>query len=259
MADSAKPIHHAADQGYSLAADTYAQGRPDYPPQITAWLTGTLGIDAHTTVVDLGAGTGKFTRYLQQTGARVIAIEPVASMRDQLSAYAPGATILEGSAEALPLADESVDVLVCAQAFHWFATSQALDEIHRVLRPGGRLGLVWNKRDTQQMWVKQLDNIVNAYEGDAPRFHSGKWRDVFPHAGFGPLQASRFAHGHTGTLDTVVINRSLSTSFIAALPPAQKEQVRNDILALIEKTPALKNQQQVTFPYETLAYCAVKR
>jgi len=258
MPDSAKPVHHAADQGYSQSAGTYAQGRPDYPPQIASWLTDTLGIDTHATVVDLGAGTGKFTRYLQQTGARVIAIEPVASMRAELATHAAGATILDGTAQALPLEDESIDVLVCAQAFHWFATPKALDEIHRVLRPGGRLGLVWNKRDTRQTWVRQLDDIVNAYEGDAPRFHSGKWLEVFPHAGFGPLQESHFAHGHTGTLDNVVVNRSLSTSFIAALPPAQKAQVRAEVLALIERTPALKNQEQVTFPYETLAYCAVR-
>lgn len=259
MTDPAKRVHRAAHQGYSQSANTYAQGRPDYPPQIAGWLADTLRVDAHTTVVDLGAGTGKFTRYLQQTDARVIAVEPVASMRAELAAHTSGATILDGTAQALALEDESIDVLVCAQAFHWFATTGALDEIHRVLRPGGRLGLVWNKRDTRHAWVSHLDAIVNAYEGDAPRFHSGKWLEVFPHPGFGPLQESHFAHGHTGTLENVVVNRSLSTSFIAALPAAQKERVRADILALIERTPALKNQERVTFPYETLAYCAVRR
>lgn len=259
MPDAAKPIHHSADRGYTQAADTYVQGRPDYPPQIVSWLTGTLNMGAGTTVIDLGAGTGKFTRYLQQTGARVTAVEPVASMRAEFATHIPGVTVLDGTAQALPLDNESVDIVVCAQAFHWFATTAALDEIHRVLRPGGRLGLIWNKRDTRQDWVRKLDDIVNSYESDTPRFHTGKWLEVFPHPGFSPLQEVRFPHGHTGTPDNVIVNRSLSTSFIAALPEEQKAQVRSQVLAVIEQTPELKNQSQVTFPYETLAYWTVRR
>lgn len=255
MPDNKKQVHHAADQGYTRSADTYVHGRPDYPAAIVPWLTNTLGVDESASVVDLGAGTGKFTRYLLQTGARVIAVEPVASMRAELAAYAPGATLMEGTAVSLALEDESVDAVVCAQSFHWFSVPDALDEIHRVLRPGGRLGLVWNKRDTRHEWVRQLDDIVNVYEADTPRFHTGQWRKVFPHPGFGPLQETRFSHGHTGTIDDVIINRSLSTSFIAALPATQQAQVRARILALIDRTPTLKNHDQVTFPYETLAYC----
>lgn len=255
MPDFEKPVHSAADQGYTRSADTYVRGRPDYPAGIVPWLTNVLGLAESATVVDLGAGTGKFTRYLLQTGARVIAVEPVAAMRSELAAYAPGATILEGTAVSLAVADESVDAVVCAQAFHWFAVPEALDEIHRVLRPGGRLGLIWNRRDTGHEWVRQLDDIVNVYEGDTPRFHTGQWRNVFPHPGFGSLQETRFSHGHTGTIGDVIINRSLSTSFIAALPEEQRAQVRSRILTLIDRTPTLKNHGQVTFPYETLAYC----
>jgi len=255
MPDVEKPVHPAAAQGYTLSADTYVRGRPDYPAEIISWLTDTLGISEAARVVDLGAGTGKFTRYLLQTGARVIAVEPVASMRAELAVYAPGATMMEGTAKSMALEDESVDAVVCAQAFHWFAVPEALDEIHRVLRPGGRLGLVWNRRDTGYEWVRQLDDIVNVYEGNTPRFHTGQWRNVFPHPGFGPLQETRFSHGHTGTIDDVIINRSLSTSFIAALPATQQAQVKARILALIDRTPTLKNHGQVTFPYETLAYC----
>lgn len=259
MPDTAKPIHHSADRGYAQSADTYVQGRPDYPSQILPWLTGTLNMGADTRVIDLGAGTGKFTRYLQQTGASVTAVEPVASMRAELSTHVPGVTVLAGTAQALPLDNESVDIVVCAQAFHWFATTAALNEIHRVLRPGGRLGLIWNKRDTRQEWVRKLDEIVNAYESDTPRFHTGKWLEVFPRAGFSPLQEVRFSHGHTGTPENVIVNRSLSTSFIAALPEEQQSSVRRQVLALIEQTPELKNQPHVTFPYETLAYWTVRQ
>ena len=80
---------------------------------------------------------------------------------------------LEGTATAIPLADQSVDAVVCAQAFHWFAAAEALREIHRVLRPGGTLGLVWNMRDARVPWVARLDAIVNRHEGDTPRYYTG--------------------------------------------------------------------------------------
>lgn len=259
MPDTVKPIHQSADQGYTKSADTYVQGRPDYPPQIMTWLTTTLDMRAGSRVTDLGAGTGKFTRYLQRTGADITAVEPVASMREQLSSQVQGITVVAGTAENMPLQDASVDIVVCAQAFHWFATEAALDEIHRVLRPGGRLALVWNKRDTQSAWVRELDAIVNAYEADTPRFHTGQWRQAFPHRGFSSLQEQRFPHGHTGTPENVIINRTLSTSFIAALPENEKRKVRNQVLSVIENSPELKNQSQVTFPYETLAYWTVRQ
>jgi ubiquinone/menaquinone biosynthesis C-methylase UbiE len=120
--------------GYKTAADTYIKGRPDYPPQVSQWLTQTLGLDSHKTVIDLGAGTGKFTGRLVATDAQVIA-EPVAQMLEKLSAAWPQVLAVSGTATDLPLPDASVDAVVCAQAFHWFATPEALSEIARVLKP----------------------------------------------------------------------------------------------------------------------------
>jgi len=142
-------VHHSAAAGYKTAADTYIKGRPDYPPQVSQWLTQTLGLDSHKTVIDLGAGTGKFTGRLVATDAQVIAVEPVAQMLEKLSAAWPQVLAVSGTATDLPLPDASVDAVVCAQAFHWFATTEALNEIARVLKPGGKLGLIWNLRDTQ--------------------------------------------------------------------------------------------------------------
>lgn len=166
--DSTSAIHHSAADGYTKGADTYVRGRPDYPPEIAGWLRDTLGLHAGATVLDLGAGTGKFTPRLLATGASVIAVEPVAAMLDKLAAAHPDVRPLVGTADAIPLPDASVDAVVCAQAFHWFATAEALDEIHRVLKPGGRLGLVWNMRDARVPWVAGMDRIVNEFEGDAP-------------------------------------------------------------------------------------------
>src|ERR1700760_4082943 len=115
-------VHRAAVQGYTANADSYVRG-----------LTGTLGLNPGASVVDLGAGTGKFTPRLVQTGARVIAVEPVDTMRAKLASALPGVEALAGTAQSIPLADASVDAVVCAQSFHWFANRDALDEIHRVL------------------------------------------------------------------------------------------------------------------------------
>ncbi|POA47011.1 SAM-dependent methyltransferase [Pseudomonas sp. MPR-ANC1] len=250
-------LHHSA-AGYKTAADTYVKGRPDYPPQVSDWLATTLNLDGHKTVIDLGAGTGKFTGRLAATGAQVIAVEPVAQMLEKLSEAWPQVLAVSGTATDLPLPDASVDAVVCAQAFHWFASAEALTEIARVLKPGGKLGLIWNLRDPQASWVPKLDAIVNALEGDTPRYYTGAWRTAFPHPAFGPLQLQQFHHGHTGSPEDVIFNRVRSTSFIAALPQAQRAKVDEQIRDLIASEPALRGRDVVTVPYETAAFVAVK-
>lgn len=251
-------IHHAAAEGYTATADRYVRGRPGYPPEIADWLRGQLGLQAGKTVLDLGAGTGKFTPLLVQTGARVIAVEPVAQMLGKLSAALPQVEALAGTATAIPLADASADAVVCAQAFHWFANTEALAEIHRVLKPGGKFGLVWNMRDARVDWVAQLDQIVNRFEGDTPRYYTGAWRKVLPFKGFGPLHEQHYSHGHTGAPEDVILNRVRSTSFIAALPAHEKLEIDEQINALIAAKPELSGKEVVTMPYETAAFYAVK-
>ncbi|MEW6641309.1 MAG: methyltransferase domain-containing protein [Pseudomonadota bacterium] len=251
-------IHHAAKEGFAARADHYVRGRPDYPAAIAPWLTGRLGLRAGTTVLDLGAGTGKFTAYLANTGARVVAIEPVAEMRSRLTQTLPDVDARAGTAEAIPLPDASVDVVTCAQAFHWFATPAALDEIRRVLKPSGRLGLIWNVRDESVPWIAALTRIINPYEGDAPRYASGAWRRVFPHVGFGPLHEDVFRHGHTGSPEDVIINRVRSTSFIAALPADEEAKVVAQLRALIAAEPSLAGKDEVTVPYSTSAFSTEK-
>lgn len=248
-------IHHAAAQGFSSQADTYARGRPDYPAELGDWLRDSLGLAPGKTVVDLGAGTGKFTRLLLPTGATVIAVEPVDAMRDQLSGRFPAVRAVQGSAESMSLPDASVDAVVCAQAFHWFANAAAMREIGRVLKPGGRLGLVWNVRDESVGWVARLTEIMTPYEGDAPRFYKGDWKKVFPAEGFGPLGLTRFPYTHTGAPEQVIVDRVMSVSFIASLPQPEQDAVRARLHALIDADPALQGRDAVSFPYSTEAYC----
>src|SRR5690349_714085 len=122
-------LHPMAAEGYSRGTDSYVHGRPEFPLAALDWLRDDLGLHAASTVVDLGAGTGKFTRLLMKTGARVVAIEPVAAMRNRLAADLPEVTALPGQAQHMPLPDTSADAVICAQAFHWFASAASLAEI----------------------------------------------------------------------------------------------------------------------------------
>jgi SAM-dependent methyltransferase len=251
-------IHRAAADGYAAHADLYVRGRPDYPEGIVPWLRDSLGLRAGQVALDLGAGSGKFIGYLVRTGASVVAVEPVPQMREKLVRAWPDVVAHAGTAEAIPLADGSADAVVCAQAFHWFAHAAALTEIHRVLKSGGRLGLVWNLRDASVPWVKQLDAIVARYEDNAPRYLKGTWRQAFPFPGFGPMQSAHFRFDHTGSPDDVIVNRVRSTSFIAALPAEAETKVVAEVRALIAATPELRGRDVVTVPYVTDAYSMVR-
>ncbi|MFQ6345875.1 class I SAM-dependent methyltransferase [Pseudomonas sp. R11F] len=247
-------VHASAQQGFSTQAATYVQGRPDYPRQLIGWLGEALGVEPQSTVIDLGAGTGKFTRLLSTLTPALIAVEPIAAMAAQLTRSLPDVRLVEGTAESIPLGDATADAVVCAQAFHWFATQAALAQIHRVVKPGGRLGLVWNVRDESVDWVAAISAIITPYEGDTPRFHTGRWREAFTGKYFSAPELTCFPYKHVGSPQEVIMDRFLSVSFIAALPDAEKAKVSAQLQALIDTHPALQGRDSVAFPYQTQAY-----
>lgn len=258
MSDDATSIHRSAALGFAAKADAYARGRPDYPEAVIGWLRERLGLGEGRSVIDLGAGTGKFTTCLLDTGAHVIAVEPVKEMRAKIVQTLPKVATYDGSAASIPLPDDSVDAVTCAQAFHWFATREALGEIRRVLKRGGKLGLIWNVRDESVDWIEALTAIMTPYEGDTPRYASGAWRRVFPADGFSSLREEHFPHRHVGSPDETIVDRVCSTSFIAALPPDEAATVVARLRALIDATPALAGKDIVSVPYTTAAYWAEK-
>lgn len=253
-----RDIHTAAFLGFSSGAESYASGRPEYPAPIRDWLGSDLGIGPGIRVLDLGAGTGKFTAVLLDAGASVAAVEPVPAMLERLRQAYPGCEAKQGTAQAIPFSAETFDAAVCAQSFHWFATEPSLAEVWRVLKPGGRLVLIWNVRDESVTWVAALTRIIDLFAADAPRYRTGLWRTLFPAKGWGPLKEVCFPHAHTGPPEQVIVDRVLSTSFIAALPPASKAEVRARVEGLIQKTPELQGRAQVSFPYKTVAFCCRK-
>ena len=165
-----------AAAGFSSAADVYERARPSYPADAVAWLVEVAQLAPGRVVVDVGAGTGKLTRLLVPTGARVIAVEPVAEMRAKLTETTPGVELLDGVAEALPLEDASVDALTVAQAFHWFDYDAALPELHRVLRPDGPLVLIWNSRDLDDPLQAGIEELLQPLRGAVSAQQEGAWR-----------------------------------------------------------------------------------
>ena len=231
-------VHPVAAAGFHSGAAAYERGRPSYPAAAVDLIVEELRIGPGARVVDLGAGTGKWTRLLVERGARVIAVEPVAGMRDELVAAVPEAEVLEAPAEAVPLPDASVDAVSAAQAFHWFDAPVALAECARLLRAGGGLGLVWNARDDSVPWVAQLDAIMKGPRGGVPAYDEHiDWHAVVAADGrFSPVEHR--AVGSAQNMDqAMLLDRVSSTSYIAALPDDRRAEVLESVRQLVAGFP----------------------
>jgi SAM-dependent methyltransferase len=242
-------VHPRAAVGFGRGADAYERARPDYPAEAIVWLQDRLELGPGRTVVDLAAGTSKLTRLLVPTGARVVAVEPVEPMRAILARAVAGAEVVDGTAEAMPLPDGSADAVTVAQAFHWFSTEDALSEIHRVLRPGGRLALVWNRRDLNAPVQAAMHDIITRHRGDVPTHRSGRWKSAFETTAlFGPLEEHLVPH-HQDLDRHALVDRVMSTSVMAALPDAERSLAVADI-----EQVAAQHAEPIRIDYTTQLY-----
>ncbi|HEV3495602.1 MAG TPA: methyltransferase domain-containing protein [Actinomycetes bacterium] len=232
--------------GFDTSAAAYERARPSYPPEAVRDLVDRLGIGPGRTVLDLAAGTGKLTRLLVPSGARVMAVEPSAPMRDQLEAAVPGVEVLPGTAEELPFGDSTFDGVVVAQAFHWFDGPRALAEIHRVLKPHGGLALAWNVRDRTVEWTQKLAELTEPYRSGGPKYRDGKWEEAFAATTlFTPLEKQEYPFEHDVDAETMV-ERMASISWIAVLPDAERLPLLDRIRALLADMP-----ERFPVPYHT--------
>jgi ubiquinone/menaquinone biosynthesis C-methylase UbiE len=219
-----------------------------------AFLVDTLGIGAGSRVLDLAAGTGKLTRQLVPLGAELVAVEPVDGMRRKLAESLPQVRTLPGTAEAIPVSDGSVDAVFCAQAFHWFDGDRALGEIHRVLRPGGGLGLVWNVRDEAVEWERRLAELLSRYDADAPRKKWDRWKEAFERTTlFTQLEAREFEHRQEGDVE-MMLARVASISFIASLPEEERASFLSEVRELVEP-----HESPLVMHYRTEVYWCRRR
>ena len=232
MIGADRSIHPVAATGFR-ATDAYEKGRPDYPPVAVAALCRATGVRMGADVVELGPGTGKLTRLLVAEGARVVTVEPVADMRQKLTEAVPGVRVVDGTAEATTLPSASADAVVAAQAFHWFRGDEALAEMHRVLRPGGRVGLMWAIRDERVPWVRALYDLIEPYEAAVPRYRRGGWRAVFERTElFTPLDEAHYAFDQEMDADRLAL-RLASMSFLAVLPDDERHRLQEEARALV--------------------------
>jgi SAM-dependent methyltransferase len=238
--------HPTAALGFGSAAGPYERGRPSYPDGAVAHLAAELGLGPGVRVIDLAAGTGKLTRLRVEGGADVIAVEPVAAMRQALERTVPGVEALDGVAEAIPLPDGFADAVTVAQAFHWFDAEAALAEIHRVLRPGGGLGLIWNVMGADSDWLAAVRALVHGLRGSAPAYGPSPWREAFRASPrFTPFRERTF--GFVQELDEDgLADRIASTSYVAALPDGERIELIRQVRALVRDVP-----RPIRVPYRT--------
>jgi SAM-dependent methyltransferase len=204
-------------RSFGSRASDYAEHRPDYPADAVRWALG----GASGPVLDLAAGTGKLTAGLLALGRAVTAVEPDDAMRAELSRRFPQVAALSGTAEAIPLASGAVDAVVVGQAFHWFDHAAALDEIGRVLRPGGTVGLLWNGEDESVEWVAGLLAIAETRVSSS----AAEMFEVPPHPLFLSSEVAVFPHRHRRTIESLAA--TLGTHSRLIVSPAQE---RADVL-----------------------------
>ena len=263
MSDAGGPahgerVHRLAAVGFDRAAAVYERSRPSYPAEAVALVVRAAGIGPGRRVVDLAAGTGKFTRLLVPTGAELVAVEPVAGMRAQLDAAVPGIEVLDGTAENLPLPDESVDAVVCAQAWHWFDGAAALAEVRRVLRPGGALAVVFNIRDESIAWVRRLTEITEFYTTKRPHHRDSRAAfaaTVAADGGYGEVAVASFRHAQILDEDGLV-ERMASQSNIATMDDDERDRILDAVRQLVRTDPDLAGRPSFPLPYDTeVAIC----
>ncbi|WP_405167268.1 class I SAM-dependent methyltransferase [Nocardia sp. NBC_01499] len=231
---SQRDLHARRATSFGANAMDYAEHRPDYPLAAIKWALEFVPAVPAPVVLDLGAGTGKLTEGLLAAGATVIAVEPDDGMRVELMRRLPGVRVYEGTAEAIPLADGSVDAIVAGQAFHWFDQQRAFPEFARVLQKDGVFAALWNTDDPDVDWVAELGRIARS-EASAPAPEPAAAK-LPEHPLFEPFETARFPHSHRRTAAS--LTATIGThSHTLVISPEQRTEVLRRITDYLHSRP----------------------
>ena len=244
-----------ATQRFSDRVEAYVKFRPDYPSELVQTLLQKTMLDAGTVVADIGSGTGIFTRLLLDQKLKVFAVEPNANMRhaaEALFSGDPHFTSVDAPAEHTGIADNSVDLITAAQAFHWFNNVTTKAEFRRILKPDGKLALIWNKRKVSQPFQHAYDAVLRAYvpeygevnhmnlsEANIAEFFTG-----------GQMEILRFDNSQQLTFSGL-LGRLKSSSYCPTESSPQYPSLVAELAALFEQF-ALNNM--IDFQYDTQLY-----
>ena len=231
-------------RAFASVADDYERGRPEYPDALLDLLR------PEGDVLDLAAGTGKLTRLLRRSQARVVAVEPLAELRERIDAD----VVLDGTAEATPLPDAAVDLVTVGDAWHWFDAARAAEEVARVTRSGGRVALSWQTPDEQQVpaWTHALGPLLEPLRGDHPGFRGEQGRGALAtHPAFGPFAQHSVPFTWTPTHAQYVAYIG-STSFIAGLEPDARRDVLRSVAAAVPR-------ERLAVPFTTRVWLTERR
>ena len=234
---------------FGSQAAAYERGRPSYPPEAIDWLLSPAVGTPVSDVLDLGAGTGKLTTRLVERGLNVVAVDPITEMLDVLRTALPGTPALLGTAEQIPLPDNSLDAVLVAQAWHWFDTERAVAEIARVLRPGGRLGVVWNTRDERLGWVREFGRIV----GSERERESATVELPAPFTDVATHQVEWTSY----LTPQALIDYVASRSYCITSPTEVRTRTLDEVRTLLATHPALANSEGIALPYITVCLRAM--
>ena len=231
---------------FGKAAEDYERGRPGYPAEALDWIfsrlrTGSGTIDA----VDIGAGTGKFTRALAARNIRLTAVEPDDVMRQTLSANLPAVRAFAGTAESIPAPADSFDLATLAQAWHWVDSDAASVEVARVLCPGGLLALVWNIRDESVDWVARLGEVIGSSAAE-------EFDNVNPPIGE-PLHREAYAEfrWNASISREEIFAMVTSRSYIIAVSDDDRRDVLDRVGKLLDEHPQVAGLAEFSLPYIT--------
>ncbi|KAG9318885.1 S-adenosyl-L-methionine-dependent methyltransferase [Chiua virens] len=270
-------VHTVAQVGFGAGNDLYDRARPSYPSDSVRFIKNAVESAAPLNIVEVGAGTGLFTRALLAENsdrtniASLKAIEPSAGMREVFKQRVNHAlvSIGDGTFDNVPTVENGwADLVIIAQAFHWCPDySKACAEFARMLKPSGAVAFIWNLEDRDAAgWVAQLRDRIESHEKGTPQFRLGLWRQAFStetyNEHFKPPEEKEWIY-HLPTTENLCVNRALSKSYTSILPPDEKKRVTDDLKALLAKGDGKvwidENKGVFEYPYRTLVVLSRKK
>jgi SAM-dependent methyltransferase len=239
-------------RSFDATAAAYELGRPEYPDEALTFWDDRGAFEPDNVILDLAAGTGKLTRLLPMI-CELHAVEPLGQMRAEFSRAVPDVEVLDGTAEHIPFPDDTFDAVLVGQAFHWFDHQVALDEIARVLKPDGGLGMIWNEDDVDA--AAWLVDVVDEKRATATSSVVGEHSIVEiidANSSFGPVETFECRWEHLTSLEGVLAD-VLSRSYVSVLPPDEQLAVLTLTREAIERHLG-SGVETISYPYRTTTF-----